>query len=365
MKRVILPLILCFTIYHSSKAQTSLSETFGQWSDGSSWVGGTAPATNAANIQNVNIDGFIRRDGNITSTSNFGLTVNTGDTLVINGDLTIQNGNVAVNNESVLLITGDVSGSNFSLNLNAGGSVIFAGAETSISGITTNGGGNLYVFDTTPSISGNANGSNGIETEADLSNDAPDLFDFVNKGGVLPVELISFSSTVGKNTIEVNWATASEINNDYFEVQKSADGINYSRIAKVEGHGNSTRLLTYSFTDKSPLGGINYYRLKQVDFDGSFELSKITSSFFDAPNGSMNIFPNPANNYININLDNRFINTKTDIYIFNLNGELINQPIELLTPTSQINLSLELTDGAYILRLSNALFTENMKLIVE
>lgn len=364
MKNIIVLLIFCLSTPLLTNAQTSLSETFGLWSTNASWVGGTAPPTNAANIQNVNIDGFIRRNGDITSTSNFGLTVNAGDTLVIDGNLTILNGNVTVNNESVLLITGDVSGANFSLSLNAGGNVIFAGPEASISGITTNGDGNLYVFDTTPSITGNANGSNGIETEADLTSDNPDLFDFVNKGGVLPVELVSFKADVHESVIELQWTTASEINNDYFEVQKSMNGIDYVSLGRVEGNGNITASVAYSFIDASPTSGINYYRLKQVDFDGSYELSFIATSFFKLSTNSIGLFPNPAVSQVTIRLDSRFINTNTNISLLDMTGSVVYEQSSLINDWQQIKLP-RVKSGVYIVRVSNAFFTDTARLRVE
>ncbi|MBL0065748.1 MAG: T9SS type A sorting domain-containing protein [Bacteroidetes bacterium] len=91
----------------------------------------------------------------------------------------------------------------------------------------------------------------------------------------LPVELLSFTGTVDDNRILLRWNTASEINNDYFVIEKSLNGIEFEKIAEIEGAGNSTSLIDYSFIDQHPFSGINYFRLKQTDFDGAFQYSDI------------------------------------------------------------------------------------------
>ena len=80
--------------------------------------------------------------------------------------------------------------------------------------------------------------------------------------------LKSFSSSERKNKTELGWTTASEINNDHFLLERSADGMNYVLLGKVKGAGNSVHDMNYAFIDESPLNGNNYYRLTQVNFDG-------------------------------------------------------------------------------------------------
>ena len=95
----------------------------------------------------------------------------------------------------------------------------------------------------------------------------------------LPVSLIDFSAACdGKNKIGLRWSTASETNNDYFMIEKSMDGKNFESFANVDGAGNSTSLVNYGYTDMHPYKSVTYYRLKQVDFSGVSEHSKIISS---------------------------------------------------------------------------------------
>ncbi len=86
------------------------------------------------------------------------------------------------------------------------------------------------------------------------------------------------------------WNTASERNNSHFSIERSADGRNFTEIGKINGAGESSSSKTYTFNDPKPLKGINYYRLKQVDFDGKFEYSKVVSVVF-GKTGGVRVFP--------------------------------------------------------------------------
>ena len=132
----------------------------------------------------------------------------------------------------------------------------------------------------------------------------------------LPIELLSFT---GKNQDDKNilsWTTASETNNDYFTLEKSSDANIFQPIAKIQGAGNSTTILNYSFTDESPLsfgahqpvlseveGGVRYYRLKQTDFNGAFSYSKTIAINSNLKNvNDLLIYPNPAQNNFTVEM---------------------------------------------------------------
>ena len=91
----------------------------------------------------------------------------------------------------------------------------------------------------------------------------------------LPVELIDFETFQEGESIVLEWATASETNNRHFEIERSEDGIVFETLGVRTGAGNTSDITAYNFMDESPLSGDNYYRLKQVDFDGAFEYSEI------------------------------------------------------------------------------------------
>ena len=95
---------------------------------------------------------------------------------------------------------------------------------------------------------------------------------------VLPIELIEFNAVRSRQFVELTWETASEKNNNYFTVEKSIDGLNFSSIGNLSGAGNSSSVLSYKLIDSSPTQDrISYYRLKQTDYDGTFTYSDIVS----------------------------------------------------------------------------------------
>ena len=127
----------------------------------------------------------------------------------------------------------------------------------------------------------------------------PSTYNINWTGGALPVKLEFFTADKrDEHSSLLKWETASEINNDHFEVERSADAISWSKIGQVQGAGNSNQTLDYSLVDESPLPGINYYRLKQVDVDGHFEYSEVaTVEFGDASEAAltvMTVYPNPV-----------------------------------------------------------------------
>jgi len=116
----------------------------------------------------------------------------------------------------------------------------------------------------------------------------------------LPIELINFTAIpVNNNYIKIDWQTASEINNDYFIIERSKDLLNWEEIAKIDGAGNSSSPLSYSNTDRNPFLGISYYRLKQTDFNGQFEYSQVRSVNITS-SVNLQVFPNPTVSQITI-----------------------------------------------------------------
>ncbi len=118
----------------------------------------------------------------------------------------------------------------------------------------------------------------------------------------LPLDLTRFEGHRVNKQIDLSWTTAQEINNDHFEIQHAVDGIHYQTIGSVQSKLHTTSLATdYDFSDLGPVNGINFYRLKQVDFDGKFNYSNIVAVKFDNPVISITtINPNPVVKLLNI-----------------------------------------------------------------
>ncbi len=115
----------------------------------------------------------------------------------------------------------------------------------------------------------------------------------------LPVSLLSFNAQLKEGVVELVWVTASEENNDYFEVQHSDNNIDFTSFDKVKGAGNSNVMHQYYSYDYEVKKGVTYYRLKQVDFDGTIEYSS-TVAIRNNPNELIRIFPNPSRGNITV-----------------------------------------------------------------
>ncbi|MEO0339946.1 MAG: T9SS type A sorting domain-containing protein [Bacteroidota bacterium] len=123
--------------------------------------------------------------------------------------------------------------------------------------------------------------------------------------GPAPVALKSFDGSVDNDQVVLTWVTNSELDNEGFEVQRSLDGRQWEPIAWVNGNGTSQREQNYLFTDDHPaFGTTNYYRLKQIDFDGNFEYSVMISAYVEKQHRDfIIIYPNPSKNVVHYQLD--------------------------------------------------------------
>lgn len=142
-----------------------------------------------------------------------------------------------------------------------------------------------------------------------------------NQASALPVNLYLFSAITVENKVELNWSTASENNSAYFNVERSEDGNNFYTIGTLQAMGNSTQNVDYNFMDNNPFRGVSYYRLEQVDFDGTSTYSKVCSVIIK--DNSFNIYPNPIENrVVSIYLDDNSYQ-KIHINLYDYSGRLI------------------------------------------
>lgn len=136
------------------------------------------------------------------------------------------------------------------------------------------------------------------------NNDQYGTYGLGKGASILPVTLVSFFAVLNSGEVDIAWATAAEINNDYFTVQRSVDGFNFETIAVVDGAGNSNVMLNYFAEDKDPYHGISYYRLMQTDYDGATSYSQIvTINNSGAAASEVMIYPNPITEYALISVN--------------------------------------------------------------
>ena len=169
---------------------------------------------------------------------------------------------------------------------------------------------------------------------------------------LLPIELFNFNGLIEGKIIRLTWTTASELNNEKFIVEKKSEVGSFRPIVEVKGKGNSIEKQSYQFVDENPFPGLNYYRLKQVDIDGSFEYSQILSINFQREN-DIEIFHSPINDKINI----RFEKEKNAIIeIFTIDGQLVFSDFNNNSTEFSIDLN-GLISGLYLVHVK----TENQK----
>ena len=184
---------------------------------------------------------------------------------------------------------------------------------------------------------------------------------------VLPIELTSFTATCDGRSALVEWATATERNNDYFSLERSDDAINFTEIARVAGAGNSIEPIDYSYTDYGIHGGDNYYRLVQVDYDGTRTASDIVVANCiesEVSEPEIMAYPNPFSSELTVVLDN-FGNRAATIEVYDMLGKLIYTEKASAPQNSYetiLNLS-NLPSGAYTVRVSTTDFVINKNVV--
>ena len=172
----------------------------------------------------------------------------------------------------------------------------------------------------------------------------------------LPITLISFDTRkTSDNKVEVFWATAQEVNNSFYTIERSRDAITFEEIGFLEGAGNSDRILEYSFIDDEPLDGISYYRLKQTDFSGEFEYSEISRITLDLPESAVHkVVPNPVNRGENLTIVYPVtVEQDVRISIANANGiTTFNRIVTIRPDEGEIEVTTDgLSRGLYFIRI--------------
>jgi hypothetical protein len=172
---------------------------------------------------------------------------------------------------------------------------------------------------------------------------------FVVKLGqsVLAIKLLSFTGKNNGSNNLLEWSTASEINNNHFDVERSVDGIVFEKIAAIKGAGNSSIVKQYQFTDHSALKGISYYRLKQVDTDSKFSYSDIIIIKRVQDKPAINLYPNPFKNNFSIDLGGLYKNIVVSIH--DIGGKIISETT--YTQSQFINITMDTSAGIYFVKI--------------
>lgn len=175
---------------------------------------------------------------------------------------------------------------------------------------------------------------------------------------LLPVELTVFrGELLPKGASLLEWETATEIDNDYFDLEYSTNGQDFAFLSRIEGNGNTSTTSRYNFEHSNLLGEMNYYRLKQVDFDGTSTYSSVIVLRQELVAGQGLVYPNPARDEV------VYVGAEATLTFFNAYGQLIKQ-VTAASGSQTINVS-DLPAGTYLLEIVNADDTREVKRLVK
>lgn len=315
-----------------------------------------------------------------TFTINEGGTVNTnrrlivdGATVIVNGELNVGDGggtdNLVLTNGAIVTVgtTGsvDVGNGNIRVGGNGGGNT---GTLTVNGTVTTSGNINIR-------SNGMLEGGGIVSYEGTFSTSGSTTESFTTCTGgssntscgatTLPVKLLSFNtSLVEQGTAQLEWETASELNNEGFFIEKSTDGLAFEPIGFVEGNGTTDAYQSYQYYDQSARVS-SYYRLRQVDFDGQFEFSPI--SFVEVVSekafNQLGIYPNPVvSNF-------QFTNTMEGVFdwtLVNTSGQRLFSQQNLTVPQAEAQLNgiiNSLKAGTYLILLQNGENRQHIRML--
>ncbi|MGE0562402.1 MAG: T9SS type A sorting domain-containing protein [Flavobacteriales bacterium] len=294
-----------------------------------------------------------------TSDVPFGVVARFDRTWRVN-EVNISGGGVNVGDLDMrwdLTALGPVSASDLRLLIDTDNDGVFSD-ETPISGATSLGS-NIYEFS---SVSGGATG---------IRNNTRFTLGTINKGQTpLPVKLLSFEANFNVDRVDLKWVTSTEINNDFFTIEKSKDLKNWEIVSNISAAGNTNTNVEYFEVDYFPYQGVSYYRLKQTDYDGTFSYSNIVPVKVDKKiNGEFGLFPNPVKRGEQLKIQfSEIIDSEVLIVIKDAKGEEFYSKAILHSKDGliiAIPIDKEIPSGIYIVNASPEDQIYSQKLIIK
>jgi hypothetical protein len=174
-------------------------------------------------------------------------------------------------------------------------------------------------------------------------------------GDPLPVELVSFTGNCADGVVDVTWTTASEYNSSHFELENSRDGITWDVVYTKDAAGQSTELTEYTYNDFHANGGDNYYRLTQVDIDGTSKTyDVINASCSQTTSGYFSIFPNPSSGSFKVILNNAEIIGDARMNVVDTKGNIVlSKSLDVKSGINMYVVNEVLAPGIYYVSVQN------------
>ena len=150
-------------------------------------------------------------------------------------------------------------------------------------------------------------------------------FGVIDDVGTFPIELLNFNAhRTSVEKVQLDWATATETNNRGFEIQRKLDNeTDFSTLGFVDGHGTTVEPHSYNYLDNNDFSGVSYYRLRQLDVDGTATFSNVSAVLGKGKQEPIVVFPNPATDHTQVRFDAKFNNQKVDIALYDMSGKLV------------------------------------------
>ncbi len=353
---------------NSLQAQTTTNKIDADWTDNGDWTG-TAPDYDS------NQSATIAHNSTVNGNP---IVINNGHTLIINAGIVLSTDEtITVKEGGTLIVNGEISGTDGgkeikiekgTLTVNAGGSIDWAGGWVSDDNpvtITINGdvaiGGDM-------SNKVTIDGGGSIDVSGTLNNDGGSIFGCTlssdrcctGSGCSLPIDLLSFDAIYNNGFVYLQWTTATELDNDFFTVERLAQNDKWLIVAELDGAGTSSAVRHYQHVDRKPPHGTQYYRLKQTDFDGSFTYSSIISANSLSGNFKLTYYPNPVHDKFYIEYAGFEYN---EIFLTDNKGQHVDVPIIEKPGNIQIDVTA-ISRGIYLVYIKNELDIQRIKLIV-
>ncbi len=339
------------------------------------WNNASAPAcleggvANDPGVQIINIPSGITLtfDSNVdtwtgTRTDIFGtLSITAPGQATINSNIVVKNGGLL--SISSKLNIGSSGGCGYNLIVENGGTVDIIGStpdRLNICGteIARGGSAGCNPYPDGPLPYCEPSGGFSGPLALDENGDNPSL---------LPVELLYFRAKAESASILLSWKTASELNNDYFTLEKSRNGIQYASIGSVQGMGTTNEPQVYEFVDSRPYDGLTYYRLKQTDFDGTTEIFRPVSVDFEGSANNVVLYPNPISGAtLFVSISNFPAVSDIDVEVKDVLGRIVLSSRVSTDDGGQFNKAFDFSEvpsGSYFVRLGSTQSSELFKII--
>ena len=375
----------------SANSVTLFSISNGNWTNGNTWstVSHSGPACNCTpsstdlvyiehnvvlnkNLINQGTDQngiagllHIKSDASLTG-GGFDVDIRSTGNLYLCGNLTAKN--MVFSNGSVIMIcssaslnlSGNFENKNNGNNVTVHGNMVVGGSFTNGSGSIMGGSGAITITNGPLINNGTVMGC----TNNPCNSYPCDIM--ANCSTVLPVELQEFFGEPFSNYIKIYWRTASEKNNEYFLLEKSSDGINFSELSKINGNGTTSLAKEYTFSDIYPSAGNNYYKLTQYDFDGkskSYNIIQVTYKNINI----LSVHPNPTLGK-SLNISVTLPDEEATMEILDYSGSILYRSVKNITANEVNKFTIEesknLPQGLYTLRIVAPSGTQQEKLFI-